>query len=173
MNSVRPESGRQCHGITIKVYESKKDKLFGEFPIEKGPLNTVSTVVAENKKSFVRTLNPENKINIKGSNILGTAYTNVSTTKFKKNPNKVYVSNFHWQSSQKRGKSYGPTPVRDFNDSNMETTLQNKSSIRRIENLSHQINMLDHNEGDVVEPHNTNLPGLNKNLFISDNNELS
>lgn len=80
--------------------------------------------------------------------------SNISNSKFK-NINKLYVSNFHWQSVQKRGKSYGPILNRDFSDSKNECKNHTKSTVRKVDNLFSKISEFESEVPKLSEKRNT------------------
>lgn len=154
------------HGITIKVFENSesiqaKRDLFCNKKLTSDPINSAT----ETKKTPLQILSDENKINIKGSNIAGTSYSVMENKNGKK---KIYVSNFHWQKLKKRGKSYGPLNKQRFNESNQECTSPVRRSYKRLDQNMPTPEFKDSLESTVCVGATSNLPGLNKNLFLND-----
>lgn len=154
------------HGITIKVYENseniqtKRDVFCSRKPAP-DPVNSVP----ETKKTPLQILSDENKINIKGSNIMGTSYSAMDNKSLKK---KIYVSNFHWQKLKKRGKSYGPLNKQRFNESNPECTSPVRRSYKQLDQNIQNPDCHESLESTVCVNATSNLPGLNKNLFLNE-----
>ena len=84
----------------------------------------------------------------------------------------MYVSNFHWQNLNKRGKSYGAVHKRRFNDNHLNVSTVNRKSLKRIDPRNVKYDKLETLNLENNPSWTSNLPGLNKNLFLNDEGEI-